>query len=98
MAAVPHKMRITESKEDDDVVLPQPEDNVITSSFAESNNSETSEKLDEIAVLENEQPKPVVEKPKEVEEEYQEKNIQNEECDYGKNYRTFLKASMMSID
>ena len=98
MAALPDKMRMTESEEDDNVIVPQPEDNVITSSFAENNHSETSEKLDDIAALENKQPEHEADKQKKVQEELQGKNIQDEKCDYGKNYRTFLKASVVTID
>ena len=98
MAALPDKIRMAESKEDDNVILPQPEDNVISSSFAENKHSETSEKLDDITALENKQPKSVVDKQKGVKEELQGKNIQDEKCDYGKNYGTFLKASVVTID
>ena len=94
MATLPDKIRMIESK-DENVILSQPENNVISSSFPENNRCETSEKLYEIAALENKQPKAIVDTQKGVEEELQEKNFQNKECDNGKNYRTFLKASMV---
>ena len=95
MAALPDKMKKTESEEDDKFILPQLEDIAISASFAENNHSETSEKLDDIAALENQQPKHVIDKQKGVEQELQEKNIQSEECDKGKNYGTFRKASIV---
>ena len=95
MAALPDTIRMTESEEDDNVILAQPEDIALSSSFAENNDSETLEKLNDIAALENKQPKPVVDKQKGVEGELQEQNIKSEKCYNGKNYRTFPKASMV---
>ena len=89
---------MTESKEDDNVILPQPEDNVISSSFAENNHSKTSEKLDDIAALENKQFKSVADKQKGIKEELEGKNTQHEGCDNGKNYRALFKASVVIID
>ena len=97
MTTLPEITRMTESEEDDNVILPQLEKNVISSSFTEINCSKTSEKLDDDAGSENKQSKAVVDKQKGVEEELQEKTIQNEECYNGKNYRTFLKASVVRI-
>ena len=98
MATSPDKMRMTETEEDNNVILPQPEDNVITLSSAENNHSKTSEKLDDIAALENKQLTLFVDKQKRVEKQLQEKSTKNEECDNGKNYRTLLKASIVKID
>ena len=86
---------MTESGRDDNFIPPQLGDIVISGSFTENNHSETSEKLDDTTALDNKQPKPVVDKQKGIEVELQAKNIQNEECDHGENYRTFLKASMV---
>ena len=86
MATLPDKMKMTESKEDDNTILPHFEDD-ITSSFTEGNDFEILDELDDIATSENKQSKPVIDKQKGVEEELQQKNIQHEECDDGKNYR-----------
>ena len=96
MAAFPDKMRITEFKEDDDVVTPPTEDSDIASSFAERNRSATSKELDDIAAFGNKQPKPLVDKQKKIKRELQGKNNPNEECDNGRSNRfTLLKTSMV---
>ena len=83
MAAPPDKMRMAESKKDDNVVMSQGEDCAI----AENHCLETSKKLDNISARENEQSKNVINEQKVVEGELQGKNIQCKECDNGKNYK-----------
>ena len=96
MAALADKMRTTASKKVDNAIILQTEKSDITSNFAENNNrSKTSEKLDDIAASENKQPKPDVNKESGVEEELQGKNIPNQQYDEGKNFRTFLKTSVV---
>ncbi|XP_028413355.1 uncharacterized protein LOC114536227 [Dendronephthya gigantea] len=66
---------MTESKEDDNVMMSQIENRDVTSSFAQ--------KMDNIVSSENKQSQSAANKQKEVQEEFQEKGIQNEKYDDG---------------
>lgn len=77
---------MAEYKHDGNFIMPQHEEIAITSALAQ--------KLDDIAELENKPIKNVIDKQKYVEDNAQEKNIQNKEFDYCKNIRQFFKPAL----
>ena len=97
MSTLPGKVKMAESKKDDNKILPQFEDD-ITSSYTEGNDFEILGNVDDIATSENKQAKPVIDKQKKVEEELQQENIQHEEFNDGKNYKTLISSNRLELD
>ncbi|XP_028417224.1 uncharacterized protein LOC114541508 [Dendronephthya gigantea] len=81
MATSPNKMRMTESMENNNVIISQREESDISLTLAEKNRTGTSGKLDDTSARGNKQSKPVVNnEQKGIEVEHQGENIENEKC------------------
>ena len=97
MGALLNKMRMTKSKKADNFITPQTEDKEISSSTPERNCLTTSVNLKDIVASGSKRRKPIGKKLKGIEEELLKKNVQDEKCRNGKNYRTFeLRSGVYS--
>ncbi|XP_028417232.1 uncharacterized protein LOC114541516 [Dendronephthya gigantea] len=93
MATSSNKMRMSESMENDNVIISQREESDQTLIMAEKNRTGISGKIDDISALGNKQSKRVVNEQKEIEVELQGENIENEKCHDGSDVKQEASGS-----